>query len=493
MVAAERRRLATVVAAAAMLGGAAAALASRPHLLRVLTRWLTVGLLGGRTAMRAVVHRLRRLGTPPDRRGELDVGFEIRSAEDVVATLGEMKGTFMKVGQMLSFVDDAMPEHIRRVLAQLQDSVAPMAPALAAEVVTDELGAPPERLFRLWESMPIAAASIGQVHRAELHDGTVVAVKVQYPGVAELMEADLAQLDLGRLVAPAIWPNLDAAAVTSELKARLREELDYTTEAANQRDFATWYTNHPFIRIPTVIDELTTRRVLTTTFAEGDRFAQFEGREQAQRDYSAVSWLIHRTGITRGAAVGHAAWAKRTTTHPRVVAALAAGEISASAGRLICVWTDKLPDQARDSLITAVRHIALEPDPVKLRAVLEQVGHFAPGNPLTDEQIFEFSAVLWGYLADDRPTTLTPAWASETVRRYLFKGPKFKHIDRWGGLPVDLVILQRITVGLLAILGRLHATANWHRIARELWLGDAPATPLGEREAEWLASARVGT
>src|SRR5205807_5857390 len=116
-----------------------------------------------------------------------------------------------------SYVDDAMPEHVRAVLSQLQDSVAPMAPELAAEVVKGELGGPPEALFRDWEPTPVAAASIGQVHRAVLPDGTAVAVKVQYPGVAELMEGDLAQLELGRFVAPAIWPKLDAGAVAAEL------------------------------------------------------------------------------------------------------------------------------------------------------------------------------------------------------------------------------------------------------------------------------------
>src|SRR5688500_6465389 len=158
---------------------------------RLLGRWATVVWLAVRTAARAAVHRVRRRAVPEDRRREMDTAFEMRSAEDVVATLGQMKGTFLKAGQLLSFVDDAMPEHLRAVLSQLQDSVPPMAPRLAAEVVTTELGMPPARAFRTWEPVPVAAASIGQVHRAVMHDGTVVAVKVQYPGVAELMAADL--------------------------------------------------------------------------------------------------------------------------------------------------------------------------------------------------------------------------------------------------------------------------------------------------------------
>jgi hypothetical protein len=94
------------------------------------------------------------------------------------------------------------------------------------------------------------------------------------------------------------------------------------------------------------------------------------------------------------------------------------------------------------------------------------------------------------HVAEDRPVTLTAEWASETVRTFLLKGPRFKPIDRWGGLPPQVVKLQRITVGLLAVLGRLNATANWHRIARKLLLGEAPASRLGELEANWLAGAR---
>ena len=422
---------------------------------------------------------MQRVGAGPERRHELDVAFQIRSAEDVVETLGEMRGALMKVGQLFSYVDDAVPEHVRAVLSQLQDSVAPMAPELAAHVVKTELGGPPEALFRAWEPMPIAAASIGQVHRAELPDGTVVAVKVQYPGVAELVEADLAQLDLGRLVAPAIWPQLDAAAVAAELRARLREELDYAIEANNQRNFATWYADHPFIRVPQVIDDYTTSKVLTTAFAEGERFADFEGRDQAERDLGAEA--IFRF-VFRSI---HDHLAFNGDPHPGNYLFGRQGVVSFVDFGLV----KRLPAETRDKVIEAVRYVALEPDPVALRRVLERVGHFPPGAPLTDEQIFEFSATLWSYLAPDRPTTLTPAWASKTVRNFLFKGAEFRHIDRWGALPVDLVILQRITVGLLAILGRLNATANWHRIARELWLGEPPATPLGEREAEWLSLA----
>ena len=212
--------------AAGVLATAAAGLSRAPRVRTLLRRWATIGGLGGRTSARAAVHGVRRMAAPSARREELDTAFQLRSAEDVAATLGNMKGAFMKVGQLLSFVDDGLPENIRTALAQLQDSAPSMSAALAASVIEAELGGPPQDVFAAWEPEPFAAASIGQVHRATMRDGRRVAVKVQYPGAAAAMEADLAQLDVGRLVLPFVHKNFDVEAVTAELRERLLEELD---------------------------------------------------------------------------------------------------------------------------------------------------------------------------------------------------------------------------------------------------------------------------
>src|SRR5205807_288226 len=157
-------------------------------------------------------------------------------------------------------------------------------PELAASVVRAELGDTPERIFSQWDPEPLAAASIGQVHRAVLDDGTTVAVKVQYPDIDKVVAADLAQLDFGRLVVSAMYPDMDARAVTGELRDRLTEELDYRIEATNQRDFARWYQDHPFIKVPEVIDAFSTGRVLTSRYVDGARFSAAEGWDQPARD-----------------------------------------------------------------------------------------------------------------------------------------------------------------------------------------------------------------
>jgi predicted unusual protein kinase regulating ubiquinone biosynthesis (AarF/ABC1/UbiB family) len=453
----------------------------RARVRRLLRRYATIAAAAGRTAGRGAVHVVRRAAADEEQRAALDAAFQLRSAEDVARTLGGMKGASMKVGQLASFVDDGLPEPMRAVLSQLQDSAPPMAAELAAEVVRAELGADPRDLFRAWDPTPIAAASIGQVHRAVRHDGTVVAVKVQYPGIAELVEADLAQLDLGRLVIPAMYPHMDARAVTTELKDRLSEELDYGIEAANQRDFARWYAGHPFIHIPAVLDELSTSRVLTTAFVDGDRFAAMERASQPDRDRAgeAIFRFVLRSIADHRAFNGD--------PHP--------GNYLFSHGGVTFLdfgLVKRLSTQSRDDTIASVVLATIRPDAAALAAVCERMGYFTPGNPLPPELILEFSALLWGHVAEDRPFTITPSWSTEVVRTFMLKGERFRELDRYGGLPTDSVILQRITVGLLAVLGRLQATANWHRIMRELWLGEEPTTPMGHEEADWrLQAAQV--
>ena len=442
---------------------------------RLLRRYGTVAAAAGRAGGRTAVHLVRRVGADEERRAELTAELQLRSAEDVARTLGGMKGAFMKVGQLASFVDDGLSEPVRAALAQLQDSAPPMSAELAAGVLRDELGGGPEDLFREWDPVPVAAASIGQVHRAVCHDGTTVAVKVQYPGIAQLVEADLAQLDLGRFVIPTIYPEMDARAVTTELRERLTEELDYRREAANQRDFAAWYDGHPFIRVPRVHDEYSTSRVLTTDFVDDARFSVMEQAPQADRDRAGES--IFRF-VLRSIADHHAF---NGDPHPGNYLFGADGTVTFLDFGLVKRLTQRSRDDTIDSVILAT----IEPDAAALASLCERMGYFTPGNPLSPELILEFSALLWGHITEDRPFTITPRWTTDVVRTFMLKGERFRELDRYGGLPTDSIILQRITVGLLAVLGRLHATANWHRITRELWLDGQPSTPMGIEEAAW--------
>ncbi|NNC80962.1 MAG: hypothetical protein HKN94_12515, partial [Acidimicrobiales bacterium] len=194
--------------------------------------------MGARTGGRWAAKEARKRFVSAERRDQLDEEFELKTTEDVVASLGNLKGAMMKLGQMASYLDLGLPENARLTLAQLQTNAPPMSGDLAASVIEEELGQHPDRLFAEWDPHPIASASIGQVHRAMTHDGHAVAVKVQYPGVAEAIDADLRTNDTMFSGLRMLFPGMDTLSITEELRDRLSEELDYELEASNQQKFA---------------------------------------------------------------------------------------------------------------------------------------------------------------------------------------------------------------------------------------------------------------
>src|SRR6201997_2881000 len=247
-----RRLLATTMA-----GGAAAALT----LVLLRRRLGPLRLDRGRAALRLFIRGgVRYAASAPwlfaaagEQRQLLREDLALQTAEDVAETLGAMKGVMMKIGQMASYVDDGLSPAVRRALARLQDSGPPMGPELAATVVVEELGAPPEKAFARWDPQPIAAASIGQVHRAMTLDGRAVAVKDQEPGIAATIAADLRNVALLRRMLRITAPAQDVDALLTELRDRISEELDYRREAANQRLLAAYYAGHPTIHVPRII------------------------------------------------------------------------------------------------------------------------------------------------------------------------------------------------------------------------------------------------
>ncbi len=243
--------------------------------------------MGATTGSNYASMRARSALATPERRDQLRSQFELRSAEQVAETLGGMKGALMKLGQMASYLDQGLPEPVRDALAQLQTDAPPMAVELVAEMITTELGAPPEQVFASFELEPIASASIGQVHRAWTHDGVEVAVKVQYPGVDRAIASDLENTDLLFQLMGVLFPGLRPEPIVAELRERLVEELDYRVEADNQRLFADAYRGHPYIHVPDVVDELSTGRVLTTDYAHGARFAEVLGWSDEERQLAA--------------------------------------------------------------------------------------------------------------------------------------------------------------------------------------------------------------
>ncbi len=451
---------------------------------RRLTRSGQVVRLGGQTGTSYAAHRARRAFAGAERRVELDTRFELRTAAQITETLGNMKGAMMKLGQMASYLDAGLPEHVREVLSQLQSDAPPMSAELAAGVVEAELGARPERVFAEWDPVPIAAASIGQVHRAITRDGIAVAVKVQYPGIDHAIESDLGNADLVFGGLGLLYPGLEPGPLVDELRERLVEELDYRIEADNQRLFVHAYRGHPVIHVPEVVDELSTQRVLTTELAEGVRFEELLTWSQEQRDLAAetIFRFVFRSLYRLRAFNGD--------PHPGNYLFRPDGHVVFLDFGLV----KRFAPQETDTFSSMIKSLVLDGDVHTFRRTIEDIGLLRRGEPFSDELVEEYFGHFYEWVLRDEPTTMSPEYASESVRRIFDASGPYGPIMKSANVPPSFVIIQRINLGLFALLGDLHARANWRRIAEELWpFVDGPAsTALGEAEQRWLAAHAAG-
>jgi predicted unusual protein kinase regulating ubiquinone biosynthesis (AarF/ABC1/UbiB family) len=414
-----------------------------------------------------------------EQRQVLRADLALQTAEDVADTLGAMKGVLMKIGQLASYVDDGLSPAVRRTLARLQDSVPPMKPELAATVVAEELGAPPERAFARWDPQPIAAASIGQVHRALTHDGRAVAVKVQYPGIADTMAADLRNVALLRRILRITAPTQDVDALLTELRDRVLEELDYRREAASQQRFAAYYRGHPTIHVPSIISELSTRRVLTSELADGARFAELASWPQAERDLAAetIYRFVFRSLYEIGAFNGD--------PHPGNYLFHRGGRVTFLDFGLVKQFTTA----ELEPLLQMNRDICVDHDAEAFRRTLESAGFLRPAAPVSTAAIVEHLAVFYDTIREPGPLTVTSDYASSVVRRFFdLRSPLAEYL----AIPQSYVILQRINLGLFAILGQLSATADWRGISEEIWpsVRASASSPMGRAEAAWRESRR---
>src|ERR1700744_1401994 len=466
-------KAALVIGASAGAGAAAVLAVRRSGSLR-LGRGLAALQLVARGGARYAGSAPRLFMTAGEQRQQLRNDLALQTAEDVASTLGAMKGVLMKIGQMASYVDDGLAPDVRRTLGRLQDSVPPMSPELAAGVIAEEFGQPPEQLFATWDPEPIAAASIGQVHRAITQDGRAVAVKVQYPGIAETIAADLGNVALLRRMLKITAPQQDVDALLAELRERVTEELDYRREARNQQMFADFYRGHPFIKVPDVVHGLCTGRVITSDLADGARFSELTGGSQAERDLAAET--IYRF-VFRSLYEMHAF---NGDPHPGNYLFHGDGRVTFLDFGLVKYFTD---DELRP-LVEMVKHLCVDDDPEAFRRAMEDAGFLIPDAPLPTEEIVEHMALFYDTVRERGPRTMTSAYATAVTRRFFdFRSPLAAYVE----IPRSYVILQRINLGLFALLGELSATADWRCIAEEIWpfVQGPPCTPIGEAEARW--------
>ena len=228
-------------------------------------RYLRVGTNVGAVAARVAGSRL--FGYDLDRD---------KNAAELAKALGGLKGPIMKAAQLLSTIPEALPPEYARELAQLQSSAPPMGPAFVRRRMQAELGPDWRQRFASFELASAASASLGQVHRATGHDGRALAVKLQYPDMQSAVEADVTQLKVAFAIHARMDPAVETGEILKEISARLREELDYDLEARHTALYRLIFRDDPLIRVPEIVGELSTRRLLTMTWLEGRRLLEYK-------------------------------------------------------------------------------------------------------------------------------------------------------------------------------------------------------------------------
>jgi predicted unusual protein kinase regulating ubiquinone biosynthesis (AarF/ABC1/UbiB family) len=442
-----------------------------------IRRAAKVGRLAGGQTARGYVTKAANLTRSSEARHSAAERRQLQAAEQIFEVLGQMKGAAMKVGQVASFVDTgAFPpefqERIQAKLAELREA-APRVPfERMRKVIEDDLGEPLERAFAEFGEEAVAAASIGQVYKARLDDGRYVAVKVQYPGVAQAVRADLQNLGLIMRVAKRIAPGMDAKAMTREIRERLTDELDYEHEAQQHRAFARTWRGHPFIYVPPVVTELCSEHVLVTEWVDGRGFEEVRRMDRAVRDrfgetvFRFFFGSLYRNGHFSG------------DPHPGNHRLMPDGRVAF----MDFGMTKRVSREDLELEIAAIR-AAMDGDADELHRRLGAMGFFDPADDrVTPEAVFEHFHDVTAWYIEDREVTIT----RELVARVLidFGDPRSRHwpLMRRETMPPQAMLARRMEALTLGVLGQLGATANWHLIAREWLFDDPPSTELGELE-----------
>ena len=407
----------------------------------------------------------------------------IEAAEQIVAALGTMKGAAMKVGQVMSFLDVGLvPEEYREEfqhkLAALRDAAPTVSFKDMRKVIEEELDDPLEEVFVEFDQEPIAAASIGQVYRARLANGRQVAVKVQYPGVAAAVRADMQNLGLILRLAKRIAPGMDPKAIGEEIRSRIQEELDYELEAQNQRTLARLFRGHPFIVIPDVVTSLSRERMLITEYVQGTGFEELKRYPQDERDrigevmFRFYFGCLYRHGQFSG------------DPHPGNSMLLDDGRVAFFDFGLF----KRMPPGSVELEIQVARAI-IEGDTETIMRLGTETGFFPQPDKFNPDRVLAHFRAATSWYTVDREVELTPEYATQVLID--MSDPRSEYFGqlRHESAPPDHIFGRRMEVLTLAVIAQLHARGNFHRIAREWFYHDPPATELGRQEAEFYARA----
>jgi predicted unusual protein kinase regulating ubiquinone biosynthesis (AarF/ABC1/UbiB family) len=430
-----------------------------------VARAVAIGSATAASAGARAVNRLRR----GEGLEEREIAMLVKEAERYAELLGGMKGAAMKLGQLISFLDaDLVPEAYRplyhQALAVLQADAPPLPFEAVAAVFKEELGRPVAEVFEWFAPVPMAAASIGQVHAAHLHGGREVAVKIQYPGAADAVAADLANADLlaqvakmgMRMLGP-LRPSVNVRALVDEVIERVSEELDYRIEARNQSEFAERFAGHPTIRVPAVVAELSTERVLVSEYDDGMRWsAAVEAPAPLRNQWGeAISRFLlealYRHGLFNA------------DPHP--------GNYLFHEDGTVTFLDFGCVTRFRPETIAGIRAViaaTLAGDADDLRRQFVDLGILAERSKLTASRLFDWYAVGMEPLMAPQPFTYNSEFAARVVATC------YDGLGQWSDvllelqLPAEFTFLNRIMLGFNSVLAGLGATSDWASLNSEV-------------------------
>jgi predicted unusual protein kinase regulating ubiquinone biosynthesis (AarF/ABC1/UbiB family) len=425
--------------------------------LRGVTRTAKLATLPLGFAGRTAWAMGKRIGGRPAEMVALEL--QARTAEQLFAVLGELKGGAMKVGQGLSIMEAALPEELagpyRATLTKLQDAAPPMPAERVHAILADQLG-PRWRTskFEHFDDEPAAAASIGQVHKAVWRDGREVAVKIQYPGVAKALMSDLNQLSRVAKLAGSMVPGIDMAPLMAELKDRMAEELDYSLEASHQRAFARAFRGHPRILVPDVLAQ--SECVLVTEWVHGRPLSDIiAAGTQDERDAAAGLYLEFLLSGPVRARLLHA------DPHP--------GNYRITEdGRLVVFdfgAVNRLPHGMPPAL-GEILSLAIAGDSLEMTSRLTEEGFIRAGITLDPDQLRGYLLPLISPLLDER-FTFSREWLRGIGARINDPRQTDWVIGTKLNLPPDYLLIHRVWLGGIGVLCQIGGSVEVRRLVEE--------------------------
>lgn len=408
--------------------------------------------------------------------------FHERTAERYVELLGHSKGALMKVGQLMSLIDSSDVgtggfTPYQQALVRLQADAPPMAPELVHDVLNDELEDGVDTFAEFCDE-PIASASIGQVHRAVLPDGRGVAVKVQYPGVAQAIREDLANTELIatflRFATSASGIVFDPRELAREYTARIAEEVDYRREAKMIATFHRLYADHPFFRVPDIVGHACTDRVLTMTYMEGIGWAAAQQAEQGLKNTWAEVVTRFSYSNLRHSNLLHA------DPHP---GNYRFGD-DGSVGFVDFGCIKVLAERKRRMWVSIVRN-TIDQRLDDLRADVIEAGFISGDFPISGDELCDFwTQVFYDVVAAPQPVTYTAKSTARTTR-WMFSPDSANPLSRMY-VPDDYAFAPRVNQALMSICAKLHATLPARSILDDMDGVAEPATELGKLHHAWV-------